>query len=71
MTEGPVARSASCAAAGPGYNWRMQVCLFDIDGTLLLSGGAGKAAMEAALETEFGSPGGADGVPGRPIGFGP
>jgi phosphoglycolate phosphatase-like HAD superfamily hydrolase len=37
----------------------MNVCLFDIDGTLLSSGGAGKAAMEAALATEFGV--------GRPI----
>ncbi len=32
----------------------MYVCLFDIDGTLLSSGGAGKAAMEAALVSEFG-----------------
>jgi phosphoglycolate phosphatase-like HAD superfamily hydrolase len=32
----------------------MHVCLFDIDGTLLSSGGAGKAAMEAALREEFG-----------------
>src|SRR6266849_2401691 len=32
----------------------MIVCLFDIDGTLLSSGGAGKAAMEAALGTAFG-----------------
>jgi phosphoglycolate phosphatase-like HAD superfamily hydrolase len=32
----------------------MYVCLFDIDGTLLASGGAGKAAMEAALVTAFG-----------------
>jgi phosphoglycolate phosphatase-like HAD superfamily hydrolase len=41
----------------------MYVCLFDIDGTLLSSGGAGKAAMEAALVTEFGSGPGTDGVP--------
>jgi phosphoglycolate phosphatase-like HAD superfamily hydrolase len=34
----------------------MIVCLFDIDGTLLSSGGAGKAAMEAALETAFSLP---------------
>jgi phosphoglycolate phosphatase-like HAD superfamily hydrolase len=34
----------------------MYVCLFDIDGTLLSSGGAGKAAMEAALLEEFGVP---------------
>src|SRR5438552_494927 len=34
----------------------MHVCLFDIDGTLLSSGGAGKAAMEAALLEEFGLP---------------
>ncbi len=32
----------------------MQVCLFDIDGTLLNTGGAGQAAMEAAIEAEFG-----------------
>jgi phosphoglycolate phosphatase len=32
----------------------MQVCLFDIDGTLISSGGAGKAALEAALRSEFG-----------------
>jgi len=38
-------------------NPRWLVCLFDIDGTLLSSGGAGKAAMEAALLQEFGLPG--------------
>ncbi len=32
----------------------MHVCLFDIDGTLIASGGAGKAALEAALVEEFG-----------------
>jgi len=32
----------------------MHICLFDIDGTLLNSGGAGKAAMESALAAEFG-----------------
>src|SRR3954465_13112194 len=32
----------------------MQVLLFDIDGTLIRSGGAGKAAMEDALREEFG-----------------
>ncbi|MBX3444971.1 MAG: haloacid dehalogenase-like hydrolase [Planctomyces sp.] len=31
----------------------MRVVLFDIDGTLLLSGGAGQRAMERALEQEF------------------
>jgi phosphoglycolate phosphatase-like HAD superfamily hydrolase len=31
----------------------MITCLFDIDGTLLSSGGAGKAAVEAALCEEF------------------
>jgi phosphoglycolate phosphatase len=41
----------------------MNVCLFDIDGTLLSSGGAGKAAMEAALESEFGVPASSGGVP--------
>jgi phosphoglycolate phosphatase len=32
----------------------MHVCLFDIDGTLIASGGAGKAALEAALAEDFG-----------------
>jgi phosphoglycolate phosphatase-like HAD superfamily hydrolase len=32
----------------------MFVCLFDIDGTLLSSGGAGKAALEDGLADEFG-----------------
>lgn len=32
----------------------MHALLFDIDGTLLSSGGAGQAAMEAALKREFG-----------------
>jgi len=41
----------------------MHICLFDIDGTLLSSGGAGKAAMETALRTGFGVPGGSDGIP--------
>src|SRR5438067_2436082 len=45
------------------YNGMMQVCLFDIDGTLLSSGGAGKAAMEAALGTAFGATCSADGIP--------
>ena len=31
----------------------MHICLFDIDGTLLSSGGAGKAAIETALAEEF------------------
>ena len=32
----------------------MKVCLFDIDGTLLNTGGAGQSAMEAVLKIEFG-----------------
>jgi phosphoglycolate phosphatase-like HAD superfamily hydrolase len=32
----------------------MHICLFDIDGTLLSSGGAGKAALETALVEDFG-----------------
>lgn len=35
----------------------MKVVLFDIDGTLLLSDGAGRMAMEAALREVFGSSG--------------
>jgi len=34
----------------------MHVCLFDIDGTLIASGSAGKAALQAALAEEFGVP---------------
>src|ERR1700720_4589710 len=41
----------------------MRVCLFDIDGTLLSTGGAGKAAMEAALISEFRLEAVIDGVP--------
>ncbi|MBL8792826.1 MAG: haloacid dehalogenase-like hydrolase [Planctomycetia bacterium] len=41
----------------------MYVCLFDIDGTLVSSGGAGKAAMDAALLSAFGVRHGTDGVP--------
>jgi len=32
----------------------MRILLFDIDGTLIRSGGAGKAAMEAGLKSAFG-----------------
>lgn len=35
----------------------MRVVLFDIDGTLLRSGGVGRIAMEKALRQVFGSPG--------------
>lgn len=36
------------------YNCLMNVGFFDIDGTLLASGGAGRAAMESAFLEEFG-----------------
>ena len=35
----------------------MRIVLFDIDGTLLRSGGVGRVSMERALTTVFGSPG--------------
>ncbi|NIP86178.1 MAG: HAD hydrolase-like protein [Planctomycetales bacterium] len=41
----------------------MKICLFDIDGTLVQTGGAGKAAVEAALAGEFGVEQGASNVP--------
>jgi len=41
----------------------MHVVLFDIDGTLVRTGGAGKAAMEEALRTVFGLSEVKDGVP--------
>ena len=34
----------------------MKVWLFDIDGTLIASGGAGQAAAFAAIESDFGVP---------------
>src|SRR5688500_5654063 len=34
----------------------MNICLFDIDGTLLASGGAGKLALQPALTERFGIP---------------
>lgn len=40
----------------------MPVCFFDIDGTLLNSGGAGQAAMEHALELVFGITGPTHGI---------
>src|SRR5262245_65963646 len=36
------------------YNIEMPIILFDIDGTLVRTGGAGKAAMEDALKSVFG-----------------
>lgn len=41
----------------------MRVLLFDIDGTLLNSGGAGQAAMEDALVTAFGVTRQTEGIP--------
>jgi phosphoglycolate phosphatase len=38
----------------------MRVVLFDIDGTLLRSGGVGRVSMEKALTKVFGSPGSAE-----------
>ena len=42
---------------------QMHYCLFDIDGTLLNSGGAGQAAMEAALHQMFGATNPVHGIP--------
>ncbi|MGL4422077.1 MAG: HAD family hydrolase [Gemmataceae bacterium] len=44
---------ARCSVS-PAYHPIMIVLLFDIDGTLVRTGGAGKAAMEAALVRHFG-----------------
>ncbi|HVW01819.1 MAG TPA: HAD family hydrolase [Planctomycetaceae bacterium] len=44
----------------------MHVCLFDIDGTLINTAGAGKLAMETALQVAFGI---ADPTPARNIPF--
>ncbi len=47
-------RKWSLPLFGKEYYYPMNILLFDIDGTLLASGGAGKAALEAALIEEFG-----------------
>jgi phosphoglycolate phosphatase-like HAD superfamily hydrolase len=44
----------------------MHICLFDIDGTLINTAGAGKLAMETALQAAFGI---ADPTPARNIPF--
>src|SRR5438067_12072588 len=55
VSRGHVASFLSPLVAISGsYNPLMITCLFDIDGTLLASGGAGKAALESALCEEFG-----------------
>lgn len=43
--------------SAPAIDPRARVVLFDIDGTLLLTGGAGRKAMEHALRMVFGRPG--------------
>lgn len=45
------------AAPNATLDKNARVVLFDIDGTLLLTGGAGRSAMEHALRTVFGKPG--------------
>ncbi|HDH96680.1 MAG TPA: HAD family hydrolase [Proteobacteria bacterium] len=40
----------------------MVVVLFDLDGTIMLSGGAGRRAMEHVFERKFGVPDGFDGI---------
>jgi phosphoglycolate phosphatase len=51
--DGPPAMAPANRPPGP-YNSPMPILLFDIDGTLVRTGGAGKAAMEAALRERFG-----------------
>ena len=46
-----------------GPSPRTTLVLFDIDGTLLLSGGAGKRALNETFEELFGVAGGFDGIP--------
>jgi phosphoglycolate phosphatase len=43
-----------CSVCKIQYNAAMPILLFDIDGTLVRTGGAGKAAMEAGLRSAFG-----------------
>src|ERR1700730_12965293 len=53
-TAGPGLRRRGSPIERTSYNALMIACLFDIDGTLLASGGAGKAALESAFTGEFG-----------------
>ena len=46
-----------------GRSPRTTLVLFDIDGTLLLSGGAGRRALNETFEELFGVAGGFDGIP--------
>jgi phosphoglycolate phosphatase-like HAD superfamily hydrolase len=46
-----------------GRSPRTTLVLFDIDGTLLLSGGAGKQALNETFEEQFGVAGAFDGIP--------
>lgn len=46
-----------------GRSPQTTLVLFDIDGTLLLSGGAGKRALNETFEELFGLAGGFDGIP--------
>ena len=46
-----------------GRSPQTTLLLFDIDGTLLLSGGAGKRALNATFEEQFGAAGAFDGIP--------
>jgi phosphoglycolate phosphatase len=47
----------------PRFSTALNLLLFDIDGTLLHSGGAGRAAMERAFETVYGAADAFEGVP--------
>ena len=47
----------------PTSSGKTTLLLFDIDGTLLVSGGAGKRALNRAFEALFGAAGAFDGVP--------
>ena len=47
----------------PTSSGKTTLLLFDIDGTLLVSGGAGKRALNRAIEALFGAAGAFDGVP--------
>src|SRR3954447_13603631 len=51
----PIARTRMTVSGMPRqYNNDMPIILFDIDGTLVRTGGAGKLAMESALVAAFG-----------------
>jgi phosphoglycolate phosphatase-like HAD superfamily hydrolase len=57
LGEGSTAGERKCSGAGIGRGMTKKLILFDLDGTLLWSDGAGRAAIHRALVEEMGTAG--------------